>query len=78
MSTEQVVDGHKVQAAIDACYIWRKHVMKFDAFEEFKKKHNLKVVNESLILCGVYNPGGGEFEIVRVEESPYGVEFLPL
>ena len=75
MSTKQMVDGHKVQAAIDACYLWRNHVMKFDAFEEFKKKHNLKVVGEYLVFSGAFMHNGQPFAIVKIDESPYGVEF---
>lgn len=76
MSTEQVVDGHKVQAAIDACYLWRGHVMKLDQFERFKKQHTLEVVDDQLVFSGAFLQDGQPFAIVKVEKSPYGVEFL--
>ena len=76
MSTQQVVDGHKVQAAIDACYLWRGHVMKLEQFESFKKQHTLQVVDGWLVFSGAFLQDGKPFAIVKVDESPYGVEFL--
>ncbi len=76
MPAEQVVDGHKVQAAIDACYLWRGHVMKLDQFESFKKQNTLEVIDDQLIFSGAFLEDGQPFAIVNIEESPYGVEFL--
>ena len=76
MSTQQVVDGHKVQAAIDACYLWRGHVMKLDDFEQFKKQHTLEIIDDHLVFSGAFLLDGSPFEIVKIDESPYGVEFL--
>jgi hypothetical protein len=76
MPPEQVVDGHKVQAAIDACYLWRGHVMKLEQFKSFKKQHTLDVVDNSLVFSGAFLADGQPFAIVKIDESPYGVEFL--
>ena len=76
MSIEQVVDGHKVQAAIDACYLWRGHVMKLEQFESFKKQHTLEIIDGHLIFSGAFLADGQPFAIVKIDESPYGVEFL--
>ena len=76
MPAQQVVDGHKVQAAINACYLWRGHVMKEEDFADFCKQHTLKTVNGWLVFEGAFTPNGDPFAIVKVEESPYGVEFL--
>ena len=76
MSAKQVVDGHKVQAEIDACYLWRGHVMKLEQFESFKKQHTLEVVDDQLVFSGAFLEDGQPFAIVKIEESPYGVEFL--
>tara|TARA_Y100001938_G_C7780179_1_gene277517 strand:+ start:149 stop:382 length:234 start_codon:yes stop_codon:yes gene_type:complete len=76
MPAEQVVNGHQVQAAIDACYLWRGHVMKLEQFESFKKQHTLQVVDGSLVFSGAFLQDGQPFAIVKIDESPYGVEFL--
>ena len=76
MSTQQMVDGHKVQAAIDACYLWRGHVMKLEQFESFKKQHTLEVVDDQLVFSGAFLQDGQPFAIVKIEYSPYGVEFV--
>ena len=76
MPAEQVVDGHKVQAAIDACYLWRGHVMKLEQFESFKKQHTLEVFDDQLVFSGAFLQDGQPFAIVKIEQSPYGVEFV--
>ena len=76
MPAEQVVDGHKVQAAIDACYLWRGHVMKLDQFERFKKQHTLEIIDNHLVFSGAFLADGQPFAILKIDESPYGVEFL--
>ena len=76
MPAEQMVDGHKVQASIDACYLWRGHVMKPDQFESFKQQHTLEIVDGWLVFSGAFLQDGQPFAIVKIDESPYGVEFL--
>lgn len=70
----EVIDGLKVQAAIDACYLWRGHVMQRAAFAALLAKHNLAHENDLVVMPGVYTPSGDRFAIVAAIESPYGLE----
>ena len=50
--------------------------MKLEQFESFKKQHTLQVVDGSLVFSGAFLQDGQPFAIVKIDESPYGVEFL--
>ena len=74
MPLEQVVDGLKVQAAINACYLWRGHVIATKDVEAFLAAHDLFVENEKIGMRGVFEQDGSPFFIVSAVESPYGLE----
>jgi hypothetical protein len=74
----KVIDGKKVQAAIDACYLWRGHVMKPEQVEPFLAKHGLYVDNEKIGMHGILAQDGSPFWIVTAVESPYGLEIADL
>jgi hypothetical protein len=69
-----VIDGKKVQAAIDACYLWRGHVMKPDQVAAFLATHGLYIEGDKIGMRGVFSHNGTPFWIVRAVESPYGLE----
>jgi hypothetical protein len=71
---EQMVTGEQVQAAIDACYIWRGHVMPRDKFSALLARHKLAHEKDLIVMPGVFTPGGAIFAIVAATESPYGFE----
>ena len=68
------IDGSKVQAAIDACYLWRGHVMKPDQVDLFLNKYGLYLDQEKIAMTGVFRQDGSPFWIVSAVESPYGLE----
>ena len=70
----EVTDGLKVQAAIDACYIWRGHVIKPDQIAPFLASHDLFVEDDKIAMRGVFDQDGSPFWIVAAIESPYGLE----
>ena len=69
-----MVDGHKVQAAIDACYVWRDHVIATKDVPTFLAAHDLFVENEKIGMRGVFEQDGSPCFIVSAIESPYGLE----
>ena len=69
-----MVAGHKVQAAIDACYVWRDHVIATEDVPAFLAAHNLFVENDKIGMRGVFELDGRPFFIVSAVESPYGLE----
>jgi hypothetical protein len=71
---EDLTDGKKVQAAIDACYLWRGHVMPHEQVQNFLAAHSLFIEADKIGMKGVYDPGGNPFFIVSAIESPYGLE----
>ena len=74
----EVTDGLKVQAAIDACYIWRGYVIKPEKIEPFLGSHDLFVEDEKIGMRGVFSLDGSPFFIVAAVESPYGLEISDL
>tara|TARA_R100000808_G_C2145007_1_gene152774 strand:+ start:1638 stop:1868 length:231 start_codon:yes stop_codon:yes gene_type:complete len=70
----EVTDGLKVQAAIDACYLWRGHVMKPEQVAPFLAAHGLYVKDDKIGMAGVFGQDGAPFWIVSAIESPYGLE----
>ena len=50
--------------------------MKLDQFERFKKQHTLEIIDDHLVFSGAFLQDGEPFAIVKIDESPYGVEFL--
>ena len=69
-----MVDGHKVQAAIDACYLWRDHVIATEDVEAFLASHDLFVQDDKIGMRGVFEQDGRPFFIVSAVEAPYGLE----
>ena len=70
----EVVDGLKVQAAIDACYIWRGHVLTDPQRDALLSRHDLFIQDEKIGMRGVFDQSGAPFWIVSAVESPYGTE----
>ena len=70
----EVTDGLKVQAAIDACYVWRDHVIATKDVKAFLAAHDLFVENDKIGMRGVFEQDGSPFFIVSAVESPYGLE----
>ena len=70
----EVTDGLKVQAAINACYLWRGHVMRPDQVEPFLAAHGLFIESDRICVRGVFGPDNEQFCIVSAVESPYGLE----
>jgi len=73
----EVIDGLKVQAAIDACYLWRGHVLTDTQRDALLARHNLFIQDEKIGMRGVFDQSGAPFWIVSAVESPYGTEISP-